>query len=130
MLLRLILLRLGPLAALHFCKGRKTIKKGFVWIVVIYGGLFLMASWKIFSQKGWSGIMLLPISMFPQYLCYGFAVWILMRCIWSAWSDRVWRRIYSLSVFSVVLGILTENYWNPEILQFFCKIFNNFFGFT
>lgn len=123
MLLRLLLFRLGPFVSLRFCKDRKKVKLTFAMIAIVYGGFFLIAAWKIFSQEQWKGILYLPISMFPHYICYAFAIWMLIRCIWSAWSERVWKRIYGLSLISIILGILAENYWNPKILQFFCNFF-------
>lgn len=123
MLFRLLLFRLSPVILLRFCRDRKQIKIAVHIILAIYGLCLLIAMWKIFTQKKWLGILYLPLSMFPHYLCYGFAIWMLIRCIWSAWSDRVWKRIYNLSVMSVMVGILTENYINPKILQFFFEIF-------
>ena len=123
MLLRLIIFRLGPLISLHFCKDRKQIKVNFAVMGIIYVLCFLIAAWRIFGQKKWMGIIYLPISMFPHYLCYGFAIWLLIRCLWSAWSARVWKRIYGIAIICVIFGILAENYWNPQILQFFFEIF-------
>lgn len=124
MLMRLFLLRLGPFVCLHFCRDRKKTRNVFLVIAFIYSLLFGVAVWKIFSQEQWKGIVYLPISLLPHYLCYGFAVWLLIRCIWSAWSERVWKRIYGIAMISVIAGIYLENYWNPRILQFFCNFFN------
>ena len=123
MLLRLLIFRLGPLVSLNFCKSRKSMKTAFIVTGMIYSILLLIAAWAIFSEEQWLGILYLPISMFPHYLCYGFAIWLLIRCLWNAWSTRVWKRIYGISIICVILGILAENYWNPKILQFFCEIF-------
>lgn len=123
MLLRLLLFRLGPLIALRFCKDRKQIKLAVAMLLISYSACFSIAAWKLFSQEHWKGILYLPISMFPHYICYAFAIWVLLRCIWSAWSERVWKRIYIISSISVILGILAENYWNPKVLQFFFEIF-------
>ena len=123
MLLRLLLFRLGPLLGLQFCKEKKKIKLVFMMIAIVYSVCFFVAAWTIFNKEQWLGILYLPISMFPHYLCYGFAIWLLLRCLWNAWSERVWKRIYSIALLCVFLGILAENYWNPKILQFFCNFF-------
>lgn len=122
MLLRLVLLRMAPLLSLRFCKNRKQIKLMVNSLLICYGLCFLIAVWKLFSQEKWMGIIYLPLALFPHYICYGFAVWMLLRCILGAWSERVWKRIYNLSLISTALGILAEYYWNPKILQFFFGI--------
>lgn len=122
MLLRLVLLRMAPLLSLRFCKNREQIKLMVNGLLICYGLCFLIAVWKLFSQEKWMGIIYLPLALFPHYICYGFAIWMLLRCILGAWSERVWKRIYHLSLISTALGILAENYWNPKILQFFFEI--------
>ena len=123
MLFRLFLFRLGPLVFLKFCKEKRQIKLVVCLIGAIYGLCLLLAIWRLFSQEKWLGIIYLPISMLPHYIAYGFAIWMLVRCIWSAWSGRVWNRIYIMSVISVIIGIFSEYYINPQILQIFFKIF-------
>lgn len=123
MLLKLFILRLSPLVCLKFCKKRNRIKLAVILFLVLYGGIFMVAAWNILQQEQWKVFFYLPLSMFPHYLFYGFVIWILMRCIWSAWSDRVWKRIYKVSFVLTILGILTENYWNSIILE---KILKNF----
>ena len=123
MLFRLLFIRLCPLAALRFCKDRKQIKLSVAMLLLCYGVCFLIAVGKIMVEKKWAAIVFIPLSMFPHYICYVFSIWILIRCIWCAWSERVWKRIHSLSVISVFAGILMESYWNPKILQIFFEIF-------
>lgn len=123
MLLYLCLFRLCPMLSLHFCKKRKKIKIVFLTITAVYILCFVIAVWKIFNQEQWLGVLCLIISLFPHYLCYSFAVWLIIRCVWRSWSDRVWKRIYGIALMSVIFGIYTENYWNPKILQFFCNFF-------
>ena len=123
MLLRLIIFRLFPLTSLRFCKEKKQMKLAVMIILVCYCVSFFAVAAKMISEKYWLGILYVPLSMFPHYLFYGFSLVILMRCIWHAWSERVWKRIYSLAQISVILGILTETYINPKILQFFFGIF-------
>lgn len=126
MMFRLILFRLGPLVSLHFCKDRRRVKLVSNLLLLCYGVCLLIAGWKIFTQESWRGMLYLPVSMFPHYIFYGFALWMLLRCVWSAWSERVWKRIYGLSFLCVILGILMENYWNPKVLQFFSQVLNKF----
>lgn len=117
MLLKLFFLRLSPLICLKFCKKRSQIKVAVFSFLVVYAGVFITAAWAVFKQEKWRGIIYLPLSMFPHYLLYGFVMWILLRCIWSAWSERVWKRIYKVSIVIEILGVLTENYWNSMILR-------------
>ena len=123
MLLKLMIIRLIPICVLGFLRERYQIKMITGGISVLYAICFLTTVWKIFTQEKWLGILILPISMFPHYICYIFSLWIMLRCIWHAWSERVWKRVYILSIFSVFLGVLSENYINTKILQLFFKIF-------
>ncbi len=123
MLLKLLIFRFGPFGILGFLKERRQIKLVTGIIVVLYTISFLITVWKIFSQERLLGVLVLPISMFPQYIFYVFSICIVLRCIWQIWSERVWKRIYFLSILSVLLGILAENYINTKILQIFFKIF-------
>lgn len=124
MLLRLVIVRLVPLLSLRVCKDRKSIKTILVVEGAVYVLLFVLAAWRIISKENGTGILFLLLSIFPHYLCYGFSLWLLIRCVWNAWSDRVWKRIYGVAMMSLIVGILFENYWNPKILQFFCNFFN------
>ncbi len=123
MLFRLLIFRLAPLGSLYFCKERRQMKQMMILLLVCYGGCLAAAAWKIFLEEQWRGMFYLPLSMFPHYLCYGFAIWIMLRCLWCAWSVRVWRRIFCIAHVCVLLGILVENYWNPVILEIFLNIF-------
>ena len=123
MLLKLMIIRMVPICVLGFLKERYQIKMITGGISVLYVICFLTTVWKIFTQEKWLGIFILPVAMFPHYICYIFALWIMLRCIWHAWSERVWKRVYILSIFSVLLGVLSENYINTKILQIFFKIF-------
>ncbi len=117
MLLRLLLLRFCPVVLLRFCKKRRQVKKGMILLLLCYGALFLLAVWKIIVEKKLWSLLFIPLSMFPHYFLYIFSVWILLRCIWCAWSERVWNRIHTLSLIGLFTGILLETYWNPKILN-------------
>ena len=123
MLFKLFVLRLAPLMCLGFCKKRKQIKIALLLFLVCYGGIAAAAIWKIFSQEHWKGALYLPVSMFPQYLFYGFAVWMILRCLLHAWSERVWKRIYKVAIVVVTIGVLTEKYWNSLVLANVLQIF-------
>ena len=123
MLIRLILIRFLPFVFLKVGKNRKQLKIAVSGIVAMYVLCLLIAVWGIIREEGWRVFLYLPVSMLPHYLCYVFGFWMLVRCIWSVWSERVWKRIYVLVLLCIVLGILLENYINPYILQFFFKIF-------
>ena len=123
MLLKLVILRLVPICMLGLLKDRYQIKLMTGGLSVLYAVGFVMSAWKIVTQEKWLGILILLVSLFPHYICYIFALWIMLRCIWQAWSERVWKRVYILSIFSVLLGVLSENYMNTKILQIFFKIF-------
>lgn len=123
MLLKLMIIRMVPICALGLLKERYQIKVITGGISILYIICFLATVWKIFTQEKWLGLVMLPASLLPHYICYIFALWIMLRCIWHAWSERVWKRVYILSIFSVLLGVLSENYINTKILQIFFKIF-------
>ena len=122
MLFQLFVVRMGPLIFLRVCKERKRIKFFLILLILIYGvalaGSFLEIKMKTF----WNAIWLMMISMFPHYLIYGFSAWLIIRCIWNAWSERVWNRIFALSIFLTTVGILCEKYINPSFVRFFLKI--------
>lgn len=122
MLFRLFLFRLLPIAGLHMVKKRSKLKRALVFILILYVLGIVFLEYELWKENGWSGIALLLPALFPQYLFYGFAGWLLLRCILYAWSERVWNRIYILSILSVILGILTEKYWNPAVLTFFLNL--------
>lgn len=123
MLLKLVILRLVPICMLGLLKDRYQIKLMTGGVSVLYAVGLVMSAWKIVIQEKWLGILILPVSLFPHYICYIFSLWIMLRCIWHAWSERVWKRVYILSIFSILLGVLSENYINTKILQIFFKIF-------
>lgn len=121
MLFRLILFRLGPLAMLKLFKERNKLKLVLYLFLVLFALVYFAAVLRIFYQEQWGSIWLLIVSMFPQCFFYGFAGWMILRCVRSAWSKRVWRRIYTLSFLCVLCGILAELYINPLILKIFVK---------
>lgn len=123
MLFRLILFRLGPIALLQFSNDKSKLKIAVGMLALCYALCMMIAGLKLFREKSWLILLYMPLAMFPHYICYIFAFWILTRCIWSVWSKRVWNRIYFLSVVCVLAGVLMEAYLNPMILQFFYKIF-------
>ena len=123
MLFQLIVFRFLPLTFFAFFKERGQIQKIAIVVLGIYLTGFCFAVWNLVAKYQWLGIVSVPLSMFPHYLCYGFAGWILARCLWFSWSKRVWKRIFFVSLLSVFLGVLLENYWNPKILQIFFEIF-------
>ena len=123
MLLKLMIIRLIPICVLGLLRERYQIKMMTGGISALYVICFLTTVWKIVTQEKWLGILIVPVSLFPHYICYIFALWIILRCIWHAWSERVWKRVYIVSIFSVLLGVLSENYINTKILQIFFKIF-------
>ena len=123
MLFRLLIFRMGPLAVLNFFKERNKLKR-LLYLMLVLGALFfLTAAWQIFKQERWQSVWILLLSMFPQGFFYGFAVWMLFRCVMKAWSKRVWKRIYSLAFLCILCGILAVLYINPFILRFFVKFF-------
>lgn len=123
MLFKLLIFRFLPLIFLAFLKERRQIQKMMIAMLGVYIISFLAAVWNVIVQFQWLGVLSIPLLMFPQYLCYGFAGWILARCLWFSWSTRVWKRIVLVSMISVLAGVCFENYWNPKILQFFFEIF-------
>lgn len=117
MLLRLFVCRLLPFLLLSFYRNKKKLRSALTGICVLYLVCFLTGAWKVFYEEQWWGLLYLPLSMFPHYVCYLFAVWLQVRCIWSAWSERVWKRIYVISMLCIAAGIFLEACVNPWILQ-------------
>mgnify|MGYP003295580287 CR=1 FL=1 len=127
MLFRFILLRIGPMMILYLLKDRKKLKLAAYGGVMCWGISLIVAILEIFKQEHWKSIFLLLLSMFPQYLFYVFAYWLIIRCVRSAWSKRVWYRIFFVSFACVLCGIFVETYINPMILEFFVKKILRFF---
>lgn len=117
MLVKLLLFRLGPILVLKFCKRRDQIKLAGLVEILGYAVCFLTAAWKVFCEEKWKGIFWVLGALFPHSLCYGFAGWLLLRCIWNVWSVRVWNRICLTAIGVTMFGILMEMYWNPVILS-------------
>ena len=123
MLFRLIITRACPVAAVYFVKDRKQIKRAIVILSLFYILMMMIAIGKIVIEEKWLGVICIPLSLFPQYLFYGFAIWSLIRCIWYSWSERVWRRVQLFSLIMIFLGIFTEIYVNAKILKIFINLF-------
>lgn len=123
MLFYLILTRFCPIAAIGFLKTKRQMKIAVLSVVACYGLSLLAAAGKIIVEKKWLAILYIPFSMFPHYVCYGFAMWILMRCIWHCWSERVWKRIHFVSLITILSGVFAERYINAKVLQIFFGIF-------
>ena len=123
MLFHLMITRVCPVVVLYFMKNRKQIKRAIIILSLFYVFMMLLAIGKIVIEEKWLGIICVPLSLFPQYLFYGFAIWSLIRCIWYSWSERVWRRVYLFSLIMIFLGIFSEIYVNSKILRIFFKLF-------
>ena len=123
MLLKIIFIRLVPVLCLGYLKDQKYRKRTVILLCLIYCMVFVLASARILEQKGWNGIWYLLLSMFPQGIFYVGSIWLILQCLWKMWSERVWKRIYYLAIIGEILGIFTENYINPQILQIFFKNF-------
>ena len=123
MLFRLIITRACPVATVYFVKDRKQIKRAIVILSLFYILMMMIAIGKIVIEEKWVGVISIPLSLFPQYIFYGFAIWCLIRCIWHSWSERVWRRVQLFSLIMIFLGIFTEIYVNAKILEIFINLF-------
>lgn len=123
MLLWLLMIRFCPFVILGFLKERKQIKQAVIILGTGYVVGILIATVKIIVEEKWLAVIYVPLSMFPHYICYGFALKILIRCLWYAWSERVWKRIHALALMCVFAGVFMEKYLNDRILQIFFKIF-------
>lgn len=122
MLVKLLLLRMVPILSLAFCKKRNQKKLVVCILLFFYLAGLLIVFWKLLDKEGGTAVFLIIAALFPQYLCYGFIAWMLLRCLFQSWSERVWKRIYGLCVAGTGAGILAETYFNPMILQMVCKI--------
>lgn len=119
MLFRLMLLRVFPVLLLWFCKNKRSLKISVVMLVLSYliAGIFSVIY--LWGKEQWKVLIIVPMAMFPQGICYVFVAWILLRCALSPWSHRVWNRIYGLSVLITLLGVYLEYVVNPLILNLF-----------
>lgn len=119
MLFRLMLLRVCPVLLLWFCKNKRSLKISVVMLVLSYliAGIFSVIY--LWGKEQWKVLIIVPMAMFPQGICYVFVAWILLRCALSPWSHRVWNRIYGLSVLITLLGVYLEYVVNPLILNLF-----------
>lgn len=121
MLLRLFVFRMGPLALLHLCRERRKIKRMLIVLFCVYAICLVRSVFALFEMEKWNVFFYLPLAAMPQFFLYGFAGWLLFRCVFEEWSERVWKRIYGVSCVVTFLGILVEIYINPQILNFFVK---------
>lgn len=123
MLLKLLFFRLAPMFALRFCKTGNQMKLAVCVTIGLYlSGLILLLR-KLIFDGSWDVLLWIPAALFPHYLFYGFAVWMLLRCLFYAWSERVFKRIYRVAFVVILLGVMAETFLNPHILRFFCKNF-------
>ena len=120
-LFQILSFRLIPLIGLKMCKNRKRMKVFFCLLVFCYIAGVIMAIRKLVGDMKRHGVVWLVLAMFPQYIFYGFVFLLLGRCIWKSWSERVWKRIFKLSVIGTIFGALMENYLNTLILGFFVE---------
>ena len=121
MLFRMIVLRLGPVILLRLCKDRKSLKVSVMSLLLVYliAGIFSILY--LWGKEQWKLFFIVPVAMFPHFICYLFVAWILLRCAFSPWSSRVWRRIYRLSVLIILFGVYLEYTLNPIFLKFLQK---------
>lgn len=122
MLFRLFVIRWIPLLFLTIVKEKKQKQKTVIAMAGIYIISFIAASCKVVGEMGGIGLFLIPLFMFPHYICYIFGGWILLKCLWFSWSVRVWRRIVFVSSSCILIGIYLERYWNLKILHKFFEI--------
>ena len=117
MLFRMILFRLGPVILLRVCKDRKSLKVAVVTLLLVYLIAGILSILYLWGKEQWKLLIIVPVAMFPQFLCYLFVAWVLLRCALSPWSSRVWRRIYRLSVLITLFGVYLEYTINPIFLK-------------
>ena len=121
MLYQYIFVRILPLAGIIWF-GRKN-KIGRMLAITILGlGVMLVKSVvKLYEIYQGKAIFYLFLSLFPHGFFYGFSGYIMYRCMKNKWPLRVEKRLFFLTIFAILLGILAEYYWNPMILHFFMK---------
>ena len=122
MLFSLLIVRLLPVTLLGLLKDQRKIKVIFVLLCGLTGAGFLIAVSSIVVQEHLFSLIYIPFAMFPHYLCYIFSFSILAKCIWHAWSKRVWKRIYVIAQVAILLGIFAELCWNSKILNILLKV--------
>ena len=124
MLLKILILRMTPIMFIGRVKERKKKKLTMAVLVMMFLILGVLSTVEILKQKHWSGVLYLVLSMFPHSFLYLLSYGLLSRCVWKIWSERVWKRVYFVSIILVIVGILSEMYVNPQILQVLLKNFN------
>ena len=124
MLLKILLLRMTPMMFIGRVKERKKKKLTIAVLVMMFLILGVLSTVEILKQKHWSGVLYLVLSMFPHSFLYLLAYGLVSRCVWKMWSERVCKRVYFVSIILVIVGILSEMYVNPQILQILLKNFN------
>ena len=123
MLLKIMLLRMTPMIFIGRAKKRKKMKLTLAVSVMMFLILGVFSATEVFKQKHWRGIVYLILSMFPHSFLYLLAFGLMSRCVWKMWSKRVWKRVYIVSIIVVIVGVLSEIYVNPRILQILLKNF-------
>ncbi|MGN0335248.1 MAG: hypothetical protein ACI4DV_06265 [Lachnospiraceae bacterium] len=122
MLFQLFVLRMSPVLLLGMCRKHQEKKSLSIFLGLALFVILAASLVGLVKANGISGILYLFLGMFPQIIFYGFAFFLIYRCIWKEWSVRVWKRIYLIAVLSVLLGIWVECYCNSGLLTLFGKI--------
>ena len=123
MLFKIFLLRMTPMIFIGRVKERKKIQLTITAMLMMFLMLSVFSAAEILKQKHWSGLVYLTLSMLPHSFLYLLALGLMSRCIWKMWSKRVWKRVYIVSIIVVIVGVLSEIYVNPRILQILLKNF-------
>ncbi len=136
LMIEILLLRARELVMILFLSAmmkKVPVAKGCVGFLLFSLGFFVTAS--IFNF-GWKGIIVALAALFPQWIFYGLGLCGIVR--WGAngyqpgdrfshyRKDGTKYRVQIVRYGAIagisLLGVLTESYWNPELLKNLLKI--------
>lgn len=125
-----LLLQRGELLAFLLLSGFTKWKKVIYYLCSGAAGCILgVFALSFFHAFGWKGIVLLLISLLPQWVIYGilfvYLYWIFVNQDSNRKYTKGWIFLYALSVLGLLLcGIYLECFVNPLLLGFFKSILN------
>lgn len=119
-----LLLQRGELLTFLLLSGFTKWKKGIYYLCSGAAGCILgVLSLSFFHTFGWRGIVLLLISLLPQWVIYGilfaYLYWIFVNQNSNRKYTKGWVFLYALSVLGLLFcGIYLECFVNPLLLEF------------
>lgn len=117
MWIKLIIFRMIPVAGFIFCRNYQKKKRYSLWLGAVIFTSFTLSLLYFYEKKQLLGMGIFLLALLPQWLAYGFALFLIYRCIWQCWSVRVWDRIYKIALIFLIFGMILEKYCNPWVIS-------------